>query len=37
MFEENFGFVGDYKLLLKTIQSENSINYIGYKIGLQKI
>ena len=32
MFEE----VGYYKLLLKTTKKD-SINYLGYKIGLQKI
>lgn len=35
--EKEFCLVGDCKLLLKKIQRGYSINYLGYKIGLQKI
>ena len=37
MFEGKKCLVGDYKLHLKKIQIGDSINYLGYKIGFQKI
>ena len=35
--QKKFCLNGDYKLLLKKIQRGDSVNYLGYKIGLQKI
>lgn len=37
MFKEmKYCFIGDYKLLQKKYR-EDSINYLGYKVGLQNV